>query len=106
MNDPVFVEAARAFAQRILKEGGADNPARLRFAWRTALGRVPSDKEFEVLTKTLDAQLTTYHQDKAAAAELVKIGDLPKPEGIDDSDLAAWTALGNVLLNLNETITN
>lgn len=106
MNDPVFVEAARAFAQRILKEGGPDNPARLRFAWRTALGRVPSDKEIEVLTRTLDAQLTTYHQDKAAAAELVKIGDLPKPEGINDSDLAAWTALGNVLLNLNETITN
>ncbi len=106
MNDPVFVEAARAFAQRILKEGGADNAARLRFAWRAALGRVPAEKEIEILTKTLDAQLVTYNQDKAAAAALVKIGDLPKPEGIDDSELAAWTALGNVLLNLNETITN
>ena len=106
MNDPVFVEAARAFAQRILKEGGADNAARLRFAWRTALGRVPVDKEIEILTKTLETQLATYHQDKEAAAALVKIGDLPKPEGINDSELAAWTALGNVLLNLNETITN
>ena len=106
MNDPVFVEAARAFAQRILKEGGADNAARLRFAWRTALGRIPSDQEIGILARTLEAQLLTYHADPVAAAALVKIGDLPKPEGIDDSDLAAWTALGNVLLNLNETITN
>jgi hypothetical protein len=106
MNDPVFVEAARAFAQRILKEGGIDNAARLRFAWRTALGRVPGDYEISILTKTLDAQLATYSQDKEAAAALLKVGDLPKPEGIDDSELAAWTALGNVLLNLNETISN
>ena len=89
----------------ILKEGGADNAARLRFAWRTALGRVPADKELEVLAKTLDAQLANYNKDKAAAAALVKVGDLPKPEGINDSELAAWTVVGNVLLNLNETIT-
>ena len=106
MNDPVFVEAARAFALRILREGGADNAARLRFAWRTALGRIPLDQELEILARTLDAQLKTYGEDKAAAAELVKVGDLPNPEGIDESELAAWTALGNVLLNLNETITN
>jgi len=106
MNDPVFVEAARGFAQRILKEGGTDQASRLRFAWRTALGRVPSDPEVAILAKALDAQLVTYHQDPAAAAALVKIGDLPKPDGIGDSELAAWTALGNVLLNLNETITN
>ena len=106
MNDPVFVEAARAFAQRILKEGGTDNAARLRFAWRTALGRVPADQEIAILSKALDAQLATYSQDKEAAAALLKVGDLPKPEGINDSELAAWTALGNVLLNLNETISN
>jgi hypothetical protein len=106
MNDPVFVEAARAFAQRILKEGGADNAARLRFAWRTALGRVPAEQEISILAKALDAQLATYSQDKEAAAALVKVGDLPKPEGINDSELAAWTALANILLNLNETISN
>jgi Protein of unknown function (DUF1553)/Protein of unknown function (DUF1549)/Concanavalin A-like lectin/glucanases superfamily/Planctomycete cytochrome C len=106
MNDPVFVEAARAFAQRILKEGGADNPARLRFAWRTALGRAPGEQEIAILAKTLEAQLLTYNEDKAAAAALVKIGDLPRPAGVNESELAAWTAVGNVLLNLNETITN
>ena len=106
MNDPVFVEAARAFAQRILKEGGPDNASRLRLAWRLALARPPSEKEIAILAKTLEAQLATYTQDAAAAAALVKIGDLPKPANIPDGELAAWTAMGNVLLNLNETITN
>ncbi len=106
MNDPVFVEAARAFAQRILKEGGPDNTSRLRLAWRLALARPPSEKEIAILAKTLETQLTTYTQDKAAATALVKVGDLAKPANTDDSELAAWTAMGNVLLNLNETITN
>ena len=61
---------------------------------------------YVILAKTLEAQLLTCNQGKTAAAALVKIGDLPKPEGINESELAAWTALGNVLLNLNETITN
>ena len=106
MNDPVFVEAARAFAQRVLKEGGATDAARLDFAWRLALSRPPSKKERAILERTLQQQLATYRNDKEAAKKLVGVGDLPKPEGIDDSELAAWTAVGNVLLNLNETITN
>ncbi len=106
MNEPVFVEAARAFAQRILREGGADNASRLRYAWRLALARPPSEKEIGILAKTLEAQLATYAQDKPAATALVKVGDLAKPANTDDSELAAWTAMGNVLLNLNETITN
>jgi hypothetical protein len=106
MNDPVFVEAARAFAQRVLKEGGDDDATRLRYAWRTALSHPPSEKEIAILAKTLEAQLLTYSQDKTAAGALTKVGDLAKPAGIDDSQLAAWTAVANVLLNLNETISN
>lgn len=106
MNDPVFVEAARAFAQRILREGGSDDAARLRHAWRLALARPPTEKELGILAKTLEAQLSTYGQDKPAAAALVKVGDLAKPADLDDGQLAAWTVVGNVLLNLNETISN
>jgi hypothetical protein len=106
MNDPVFVEAARAFAQRILREGGDDDAARLRYAWRLALARPPTEKELEILAKTLATQLSTYSQDKPAAAALVKVGDLAKPADVDDGQLAAWTVVGNVLLNLNETISN
>ncbi len=106
MNDPVFVEAARAFAQRILTHGGSDDAQRLRYAWRTALSRSASESETAILGKTLATQLATYAADKSAAAALVKVGDLAKPPGLDDSQLAAWTAVANVLLNLNETISD
>ena len=105
MNDPVFVEAARALAQRVLKEGGPD-AARLGFAWRLALARVPSPNEHAILERTLRQQLVTYRKDPEAAKKLASVGDLPKPAGLDDSELAAWIAVANVLLNLNETITN
>ena len=106
MNDPVYVEAARAFAQRILAEGGADRNARLAFAWRTALSRPPTAQEQAILATTLDRQLVNFSQDKAAATAFLAIGDAPKPPHADESELAAWTAIGNVLLNLNETISN
>ncbi|MGB8168229.1 MAG: DUF1553 domain-containing protein [Chthoniobacteraceae bacterium] len=106
MNDPVYVEAARAFAQRVLREVGSDPAARLTYAWRLALARPPTDRELAVVQKTLDQQLATYVADKPAATALTKIGDLPKPDGPDEAELAAWTAVASVILNLNETITN
>ena len=106
MNDPVFVEAARAFAQHVLQEGGADAASRLNFAWRLALARPPSPRELAILDRTLRQQLATYRNDQEAAKKLVGVGDLAKPKDLDDRELAAWTAVSNVLLNLNETITN
>ena len=106
MNDPVFVEAARAFAQRVLKEGGEDNSSRLAFAWRLALARVPSVAEKAVLERTLQLQLANYEKDPEAAKKLASVGDLPKATGLNDVQVAAWTAVANVLLNLNETISN
>ncbi len=106
MNDPVYVEAARAFAQRALKEGGADAASRLAFLWRTALGRVPVEKERAVLQQLLDRNLARYAQDTKAAEEFTNVGDLPKPQGVNVAELAAYTAVASVVLNLNETISN
>ncbi|MFN9968804.1 MAG: DUF1553 domain-containing protein, partial [Phycisphaerae bacterium] len=106
MNDPVFVEAARAFAQRILTETHADDRSRIIRAWRLCLARTPSDMELTVLERTLSQMHSTYSGDAESAAKLVAVGDLPRPEGVSIPDLAAWTAFSNVLLNLNETITN
>jgi hypothetical protein len=106
MNDPVYVEAARAFAQRILAEGGPDNVARLAYALRTALGRAPRDNERALLERTLTQQLANYTQNQKAATELLKVGDVEKAANVSDADLAAWTAVANVILNLNETITD
>jgi hypothetical protein len=106
MNDPVFVEAARAFAQRILAEGGPDSESRLEHAWRLALARPPSEQERAILQRTLAKQIETFQQDQTLAKKLVSVGDLARPKDVNEGELAAWTALCNVLLNLNETITN
>ncbi|RYD71430.1 MAG: DUF1553 domain-containing protein, partial [Verrucomicrobiaceae bacterium] len=106
MNDPVYLEAARALAQRVIREGGVDAVSRLDYAWRLALARPPSGEERAVLERTLQQQLANYQQDKESAQRLLKVGDLPILDGADVSELAAWTAVSNVILNLNETITN
>ena len=106
MNDPVFVEAARALAQRILAQPNLDDSARIVYAWRVALSRAPSQSELSILLATLNKQLKTYRDDKESAKKLASVGDLPKVDSLDESDVAAWTALSNVILNLNETISN
>jgi len=106
MNDPVFVEAARAFAQRVLAEPNLDDSARAQFAWRLALSRSPTEIEQKILNRTLEKQLATYRADPEAAKKLASVGDLAQPAKIDVCELAAWTTLCNVILNLNETISN
>ena len=104
MNDPVYVEAARAFAARILREGGADDAARMTYAWRLALARTPTTAERGVLQKILARQRDTFAAEKTASEALLKIGDFKNPDGANATELAAWTAVANVILNLNETI--
>ena len=104
MNDPVYVEAARAFAVRVLKEGGANDAAKLNYAWRLALARNPNSVERAVLEKTLAKQRELFTAEQTAAESLLKIGDFKNPADAKAAELAAWTAVANVILNLNETI--
>ncbi len=104
MNDPVYVEAARAFAVRIQKEGGADDTAKLSYAWRLALARTPTSVERAIMEKTLAKQRELFTAEKASAESLLKVGDYKNPEGANSIELATWTAVANVILNLNETI--
>ncbi|HUY88590.1 MAG TPA: PSD1 and planctomycete cytochrome C domain-containing protein [Pirellulales bacterium] len=105
LNDPTYVEAARAFAERIVKEGGADVVSRLTWAWRQALSRPPRDDELLTVGDLLSKQLIAYSRDPANAESLLKVGLRPLPEGIDRVELAAWTNAARVILNLHEVIT-
>lgn len=105
MNDPSFVEAARGLAQRVLREEPSDIDRRLVRAFRHALGRVPEPDEAAILHQTYDRQLASFREDPKAAEELLKVGESKTPENADPAGLAALTAVANVLLNLNETIT-
>lgn len=105
LNDPVFVEAARVFGQRIMQEGGDSVTQKLTYAFRLCVARPPRDKELEVLQRLYTAHLAKYQADSAAAKALVSNGAALRPEALPVVELAAWTAMGNVLLNLDETIT-
>ena len=105
LNDPTYVEAARAFAYRAIVQGGAGIEARLRWAYRQALSRDPDSRELGVLAGLLEKHRAEYAADPAAAAKLLSIGESKLPEGVDPVELAAWTSVVRVLLNLHETIT-
>jgi hypothetical protein len=105
LNDPSYVEAARAFAARIVKEGGGSPDERVAWAWRQVLQRLPRVEELETVMPLHRQHLAAYQADRAAAEALVKVGFAPAPAGVDPAELAAWTHVARVLLNLHETIT-
>jgi hypothetical protein len=105
MNDPVYVEAARALAARAWKESPADPERRLVRAFRHVLGRVPAAEELAVLRATYASELARFEKDPAAAKAFLGVGESAVPQDIPAPGLAAMTAVANVLLNLNEAIT-
>ncbi|MEO6434309.1 MAG: PSD1 and planctomycete cytochrome C domain-containing protein, partial [Tepidisphaeraceae bacterium] len=105
LNDPTYVESARAFAARILTECNGDTGARLTWAFRTALSRDPLATELPILTALLDKQYKRYRFDMPAADALTSVGDSPAPQGMKTAELAAWTSVARTILNLHETIT-
>ncbi len=103
MNDPVYIEAAQSLARR-MAAGGATPQERVRTGFRFALIRPPSEKEVQRLIALHDAVLSTYRQDEKKALEMATNPIGAAPKGTDVADLAAWTAVANTLLNLDETV--
>ena len=105
LNDPTFVEAARAFGARIISEGGETDEQRFQFAFGHAVSRSPDDVEDGILKKLLATQRAHYQQHPEEAKKLVAIGLAPMPsDDLDTAELAAWTAVARVILNMNEAI--
>ena len=105
LNDPTYVEAARGFASRILKECDGDNNARITWAFRTALSRDPSPAEKAIVAELLEKQLARYRFDMPAANALTSVGESAAGAGLRTGELAAWTNVARTILNLHETIT-
>jgi hypothetical protein len=104
LNDPTYVEAARVFAERILREGGPSAEQRLDFAFRLALSRTPTVDERQVLLELQDRHFEDYQQDTQAADQLLRVGARPRSDDLQAAELASWTSVARVLLNLPETI--
>lgn len=105
LNDPTYVEAARALAERILKEGGKSAAERIDFAFRTALQRHARSEEVKILSDLLVQHLKDYQADTKAAEAFLRVGERLLPKDLAASELAAWTQLARVVINLHEMIT-
>ncbi len=102
LNDQVYVEAAQALARRILADGGDTVSSRASYGFRLALTRLPTGEESQRLIILYESARAALAADpvKAGALATKPIGSLP--EGMNTVDAAAWTAVANVLLNLDE----
>jgi hypothetical protein len=105
LNDPSFVEAARALAAKILANDMSDDNERIHWAWRQVLGRAALSEEAMLLADLLKKHRTQFAADPKSAEALVSVGISERPQVDNIAELAAWTSVSRVLLNLNETIT-
>jgi hypothetical protein len=105
LNDIAYVEAARAMAQRVLKEGGADDDTRVNYAFRLATSRQPKPQEQNLLKKRVEQLRDNYKNDTEATKSLLTVGEFKRDETLDATDHAVYTVLCNLILNLDEVIT-
>ena len=103
LNDPVYIEAAQALARRIVR-AGATPDEKVRHGFTLCLSRPPSDQELTGLVELYNRTYERFRTDAARAREMATqpLGELP--EGLDVTEVAAWTVVGNVLLNLDELL--
>jgi hypothetical protein len=105
LNDPTYVEAARTLAERMLRRGGKGVGPRIQFAYRQVLCRKAGAEEVELLGALYQKHWKEYRADPKSARSLLRVGDRPVPTDLDAAELAAWTSVARVVLNLHETIT-
>jgi hypothetical protein len=104
LNDPTFVEAARVLAAHAMQFTDSP-PERLRWAFRRATARYPTEDELAALLEVLGVVREQYAADPAAAKELIAVGESPRDGSLDPIELAAYTGAMNVILNLDEVVT-
>ena len=105
MNDVTYVEAARLLAERAMREGGSIPSERIVHAFRLAAARKPSPEELRILRAGFETHLSNYREDPKAAKELVAVGESKRDASLNVSELAAYTSITNLILNLDEVIT-
>ncbi|MBS1810308.1 MAG: PSD1 domain-containing protein [Acidobacteria bacterium] len=103
LNDPIYVEAARAFAQQTLRQAGLK--AQINSAFERTLGRQPTASEFRILADLYRKSLAEFQRDPKAAQALINVGESPLPKDLKLVNVAAMTTVTRAILNLHETIT-
>jgi hypothetical protein len=105
MNDPTYTEASRKIGERMMKEGGATADERIAWAFKLVTARSGNADELKVLRETFDRRLASFQKNPDGAKKLLAAGESPRDEKLDASELAAYTTVASMILNLDETIT-
>jgi len=105
MNDVTFLEASRRFAERIMREGGATSESRIDYGYKLLLARAPSAKQKQILLSTVARMAADFRNEPAAAKQFLQQGESPIDRALDPTELAAWSSIASLLLNMDEAIT-
>jgi hypothetical protein len=104
MNEQLFVEASRGLAERTLREASHDTDARLVHLFRIVTARTPDYAELAILRDALQEHAAKFRADPKAAQAVIRVGEMPPSSVYNGEELAAWTMMGNLVLNLDEVI--
>ncbi len=105
MNDLTFVEAARCLAMRVMNEGGVTDESRLSLAFRLVLTRSPKQEEMKLLLNNFNENLARFRANPNESLSLIRYGEFPIDKRLDPNQLAAYTVVVGLILNLDEAIT-
>lgn len=105
LNDPTYVEAARRLANEALRVPLASDEDRLRWIWNRVLQRGPETQELAWLAPFVADARESFQQDPTRATALLKVGESENVTGVAENELATWTSLASILMNLDEFIT-
>ncbi|HEU0123068.1 MAG TPA: DUF1553 domain-containing protein [Bryobacteraceae bacterium] len=105
MNDVAFLEAARKMGERMMREGGSVPAERVAYGWKLVLGRAPKQRENDALLRAYERFLMRFGADLHAAAAYLKQGEAPRDPSLPVAELAASSAVANLILNLDEAVT-
>ena len=105
MNDVQHFEAARNLAERTIVEGGETVGSRINYLYRTVVSRPPNPQELELIEAAYVSQKALFDADSEAAQKAIKVGESLPADIAPPSELAAWTMIANLVLNLDETVT-
>ncbi len=101
LNDPVYVEAAQALARRLVREGGDTTEDRIRFGYLLCRGRPIGDRQRQALTQLFESERQHFESREEDAVKLATDPLGPLPAELQPAELAAWTVVANVLLNMD-----
>ncbi len=104
LNDVTFAEAARKFAERIVREGGDTDDARVTWAFRSATARRPTAAELAVLRRAIERSRDHYRENAAEVDAVLSVGESPVDGSLDRTEIAAWSAVASLIINLDEVL--